>query len=598
MGKTGAIADIANEGIRGFMRGREIKEQRKAAQANYAIDLSNKNEQSAWQTYQDSLRTGQAKAGDVNDPAYQAYLKAHQATSETMSKVAIPEEKPKDKKKKDQQGKDKQEGPLQPRSLADGIKEFMAANPHLIPQALIAARTPNKPVMTAETEETKNKLAGQAQDLKIGQQTIASNDQKIAEQDRQLKEQAQNRAVEEAGGYQKVIEDPNASPELKQTALRMRSTYLDNAGPDAQAKFKYDQDLQNGNFKNWTQGDRLRAGALGVVPPPKEVTIERGNKAYLEYIDPITNKPIPGSVPLYVGPSSEAKEVAGFFAERGAMKNDLRKAVQDDPAAFGVQMTGDKKTDDARVNATAERLFIAKEEGLQAAMGGTGKTAYEVQRDDAILDKAMADLQKRFPKGKNADGKVSFAWPDQKEGKIDINAKDMKSLVDQFLTDPTETPNMRTFRSSPMLQQGKDAAAAERDRKFVYDMVLNTMMTMPGKKAMSREQAEAILKGTALGKPITQDDVRSNPSQTASAPKKGNFRNMVDWVAGLTGKDPTVANGLQGPPTSVQAAQQNQKMYVLNGQAIQLSDEDVQKLKTAGYSPEEISPELVQQFAQ
>ena len=69
-----------------------MAEQRKAKQADYAIDLSQKNEQSAWSTYQDALRTGQAKAGDVKDPAYQAYIQAHHATSQTMEKVAIPRE--------------------------------------------------------------------------------------------------------------------------------------------------------------------------------------------------------------------------------------------------------------------------------------------------------------------------------------------------------------------------------------------------------------------------------------------------------------------------------------------------------------------------
>ena len=171
MGKAGGIASIVDQGFRGFLRGQQVAEQRKAKQADYAIDLSQKNEQSAWSTYQDALRTGQAKAGDEKDPAYQAYIQAHHATSQTMEKVAIPE-----KPKKGQQGqKKKTDDDSKPKSFGDKLKDFMSANPHFIPQALITARVPNRPVMTADTEQTKNTLQSQGNELQLQGQQIEQN---------------------------------------------------------------------------------------------------------------------------------------------------------------------------------------------------------------------------------------------------------------------------------------------------------------------------------------------------------------------------------------------------------------------------------------
>ena len=92
-------------------------------------DLSQKNEQSAWSTYQDQLYVqGRRKLATEKDPAYQAYIQAHHATSQTMEKVAIPE-----KPKKDSRGKKRRPmSDSKPKSFGDKLKDFMSANPHFI----------------------------------------------------------------------------------------------------------------------------------------------------------------------------------------------------------------------------------------------------------------------------------------------------------------------------------------------------------------------------------------------------------------------------------------------------------------------------------
>jgi hypothetical protein len=605
MGKAGGVAEIVNEGFRGFLRGREIKEQRKTAQANQAIDMSNKQEQHAWESYQDALRTGLSKPGDEKDTNYQAYLKAHQTTSETMEKVAIPEEKPKGQKKKDG-GKDKQEGPLQPKSLMDGIKQFAEANPHLIPQALIAARTPNKPMMSADTEQTKNKLTQQSQDIQMGQQTIASNEVKMKEQTEQLQRATQERQIEESGGYDKVLSDPKATPEQKQAASRMKFTVLDKESPEGKMKLGLMNDVQSGANKSWTPGQHQLAGYLGITPEPKMVKITGKNGHEQELlVDPLTNQPVPGSKPLDLGPPAWAQQ---FYAERAAKKGDLRRAINADPLNYGVQITGDKKTDDARIDAVAMRMFTDHEEGIRSASNSLSKPAYEVTRDNTLLNDVSKTIAGRIPKsgGKDADGnalpgKADFTWPGEKKP-VSLSGQDANEILNQFVTNPNgEHPGIYTFRDKPQLQTGKDAGAAERDRQFVHDLVMDRMMAQKGKNAMTKEQAEAYLANTALGKPITKDDVVAQPDQPAQP--KGSFRKFIDGALAFvgsggitTGTEPDQQNAgsmRDGPPSAA-----GKKVYIINGQAYPMSPEEVEKITAAGYTVEEASSDLQHQFSQ
>ena len=278
MGKAGSAASIGDQILKGFLRGRNVAEQKKQQQAGYAIDLSQKNEQNAWSTYQDALRTGQAKAGDEKDPAYQAYLQAHHATSQTMEKVAIPEDKPKGQKGQ----KKKADDDSQPKSFGEKIKDFMQANPHFIPQLAITSRVPNKPVMTADTEQTKNTLQSQGNELQLQGQQIEQNKLKQKQDQLKLQDQEALRQVDAAGGIDKVANDKNAPPELQMVARRAVSERLDKEGPDGQLKDKFANDVLTGNSKNWTPADRQMAANLGYAAQPKEMKITGKNGHEME----------------------------------------------------------------------------------------------------------------------------------------------------------------------------------------------------------------------------------------------------------------------------------------------------------------------------
>ena len=532
-------ANIADNVIKGFLRGHEVREQKKSQQASYAIDLSQKNEQSAWSTYQDALRTGQAKQGDANDPAYQAYIKAHHATSQTMEKVAIPEEKPKGQKGQNK----KTDDDSQPKSFGEKIKDFMQANPHFIPQLAIASRIPNKPVMTADTEQTKNTLQEQGNQLTLQGQQIEQNKLKQQQAAQEEQRATAERTVEEAGGVDKVLSDPKATPEQQQAARRIKFTALDKESPEGKMKLGLEQDVLNGNSKNWTLGQKQLAGYMGITPQPTAVKVTGKNGHQQEIlVDPTTNQPIAGAKPLDLGPPAWAQE---FYAERAAKKNDIRKSVAEDPEKYGVTLTGDKKTDDARIQAAADGVFVAHEEGIRAGVGTTGKTAFEVLRDNNILSDVSKEVMSRI--GSKAGDKANFEGPAWKTP-VSLSRQDAGNILNQFLTNPNETPGIYTFRDKPQLQQGKDAGAAERDRQWAYQLVKDRMMAQKGKNAMTAQQADSILKNTALGQPITPDEV-SAPAG-GQEKKKGLFERAWDYGIGKDDSGQQGSKGFGPPPTS------------------------------------------------
>lgn len=585
MGKAGAIGSLTDNVVKGYLRGRNIAEQKKHEQANYAIDLSQKNEQNAWQTYQDALRTGKAKPGDENDAAYKAYLQAHHATSQTMEKVMIPEDKPKGQKGQ----KKKADDDNQPKSFGEKLKDFMQANPHFIPQLAITARVPNKPVMSAETEETKNTLTSQGQQIQLQGQAIDQN--KLKQQQEVANEQRAQaeRTVEEAGGVDKVLGDPKAPPELQQAAKRIKYTALDKESPEGKIKIGLEQDVLNGNSNNWTLGQKQLAGYMGITPQPKEVKMTGKNGHEMEIlVDPTTNQPIAGTKPLDLGPPQWAQE---YYGERAAMKADTRKAVAEDPEKYGISLTGDKKTDDARIQAAADGVFVAHEEGIRAGVGTSGKTAYEVQRDNNILTDATKEVMSRI--GNKAGDKANFEGPAWKTP-VSLSRPDAGAILNQFITNPNETPGIYTFRNAPQLQTGKDAGAAERDRQWAYQLVKDRMMAAKGKSAMTSQQADAILKQTALGQPITPDEVRQPDGGTQ---KKSKFKDFVDYGLGIQSDDAKASKGFGPPPTA--GATPGGKYFMVPGVdgPVQLSDDEVAKAKAANIPLEEVSPDLLKQFS-
>jgi hypothetical protein len=404
--------------------------------------------------------------------------------------------------------------------------------------------------------------------------------------------------VDAAGGIDKVANDKNAPPELQAVARRAVSERLDKEGPDGQLRDKFANDVLTGNSKNWTPGDRQMAANLGYAAQPKEVKMTGKNGHEMEVlVDPQTNQPIAGSKPLDLGPPQWASE---FYAERAAKKNDIRKSVAESPEEYGVTLTGDKKTDDARIQAAADRVFVGHEEGIRSAAGGTGRTGYEIQRDNSVLSDVAKQIKTMIPADSktNGPGRANFTWPGEKKP-VSLSHEDAQNILRQFITDRDgEHPGIYTFRATPELQQGKDAGAAERDRQWAYQLVKDRMMAQKGKNAMTAQAADAYLKQTALGRPITPDEVQAAPPQEPTKP--GLFKRF--WEAGPFGSGGSSESSSKGfsPPPTGSGATPGGKYYMAPGvdAPVQLSDEEVQKARAANIPLEEVSPDLLKQFSQ
>ncbi len=182
-GKGPGVATIADSMLRGFMQGHAIKEQRKFAQANAAINAGQAAENSAWQTYQDAIVSG--KSPDEQKALYDNYAGIYQKNTDTMQQFAVPDKKSKDGQKKPKgEGKDSKDKTPQGQGFGGKLKDFFEANPHLVPQLAILSRSAGmrQPGLSPEGQQKQLQL-------KAAQQESATADIGLA--DLQRKQGAQ-----------------------------------------------------------------------------------------------------------------------------------------------------------------------------------------------------------------------------------------------------------------------------------------------------------------------------------------------------------------------------------------------------------------------
>lgn len=164
--KGSAGLAIGDSIIKGFMQGHALKEKKKYEVATATINASQGAEQSAWKNYQDGIIAG--KTPEETAALYDAYKQAHHTTSETMAKFTIPDKpaktpkgQPKDKSKKDG-------GQNVPQGFGAKLKDFMAANPHIVPQIAILSRQPNPPGLSPENKRAQQEQQREGQLIESG----------------------------------------------------------------------------------------------------------------------------------------------------------------------------------------------------------------------------------------------------------------------------------------------------------------------------------------------------------------------------------------------------------------------------------------------
>lgn len=597
---SGGLA-IGDAILKGIIKGHEFKVQKKTAEAQATIAASNAASESAYSKYQDAL--SQAR-GDVNDPnakaAYDAYVGIFSKGKEAISPFVIPEKGAKGGQKSQGTGKD---GKKQGHGFM-GIKDFFEANPHVIPQIALMTMQPKPQGQSRDNRvaDLQEKALGQEvkageQNLKIGDQNLALNDQTIKRNQEAQQRAETERKVEESGGIDNVLADKNATPDLKQAASRMKYESLDKESPEGRMKLQLMQDVQSGQSKSWNPQQRMMAGILGAAPPLQQQTITGKNgHQQMVMIDPLTNQPAQGAKPFDLGPPQWAQ---GFYAKQAADKKELRSAVEGDPAAWGITLTGDKKRDAAVIDAKASELFVKATFGLQTLADQRGHTLYEAQRDNDQIQSLMKSLELNLPAGSK---KVSWldsnpptlTYPDGK--KTTVGPGYMASILNEFMLRPGENAGVYGYRDTPFNPDGKSPEVLDSERKFLYQFVKNHLMTQKGKQAMTSDQADAFLKQIAVGKPISAG-MAPPPQAPSQQQQSAGMPPPPQAGQAYAGAWPGAFGRIQAPPQMGQQ-QPELKLYMIPGVngPVQLTDEDLQKLRANNIPAEELSPDLMNQF--
>lgn len=572
---TGAL-DMGDKLVKGFLQGHEYLAKKKYAQATATIAAADKATEDAYNQYQDSLSSGKDPA--LQQASYQQYIKTFQDAKAAKAQFILPQKPEKGKK-----GEKPQEGqPQGGGGFGAGIKDFLSANPHIVPQIALATMQPKPPGQSREGKEADLKTKALETQVSLGQTELTGEKQRQATAAANEQRAESQRKVESSGGVDAVLADKGANPELQQTARQMKFAQLDAQSPEGKMKTGLMNNVLDGSSKDWTPQQRMLAGAMGVAPMPAPVTVTgKGGHQQQILVDPTTNQPIPGTKPLDLGPPAWAGE---FYAKRAADHADMKKAVEGNPEAFGVTPSADPKAMKAAIDAKVSELIVKSEFGIRDLAGSTGKTGYEIQRDNDWLSKMAKEIKTEFPKGEPAD----FTWTGGQ--KVTMNPEQMSGILEQFLQSPKDTPGIYGFRSTVNMPQGKDPQAVERDRQWVYQRVKNQMMLDKGKNAMSPEQIDKILEKTSLGRPITDTATPTSAGMTRP-PARGYMDHlMTPWKDWKKGGEQQATGGMTPPP------QGPTKMYMVTGydSPVELTDAEVKKAKAANIPLEEVNSSINQ----
>jgi len=562
---TGALA-IGDSILKGFMQGHAEKEKRKYTQAQATIAAADSAEQAAYQQYQDALSQAQGKVDDPKaQAAYQAYVGVFNQAKQAKAQFVLPQKGEKGKKPGGEtgQGKDKKKGGV---PGFGGIKEFFEANPHIIPQIALMTMQPKPQGLTREARLQEAQTKAAETQVALGQEELAGTKEARQRATEQYDLQKRQQAVEAAGGIDAVLGDKSADPLLQQTARQMKYEALDKQSPEAKMKMQFQQQLMNGESKNWTPEQRVLAGSMGVVPEPvpQKITGKNGHEMQI-LVDPLTNQPVPGSRPLDLGPPTWAQE---YYAKRAADRADLQKAVSSDPTAYGITPTGDPKADKAAIDARVNQLYVRATFGIQSLADLQNRTGFEVQRDNEYLTDVVKAAGLNAKQSPLDTGQVTMSYPGGKP--FAVGREYFSKMMNMFATPSTENNGIRAFRETPLNPDNHPPEVLEAERRFMYQWVKNQMMTQKGKNALTSAQADAILSKTALGRPITGGMTRP-PEATQS-------------TRGTTG-------GMTRPPSGPT------KMYMVPGYAdpVELTEEEAAKAKAANIQVEPVDMSLFSQ---
>jgi hypothetical protein len=161
MGKAGAGMAIGDSLMKGVLKGLQMKEQKKYAQATATMNALDTTTNSAYENYQTLLAQGKQ---DEAKAAYDVYLKNFNDAKTAKAQFAIPDKKA----QQGQKGKGKKDakdenGVATAGGFGAGLKQFFERNPHVIPELALVAMQPKPPGPSIDTIQNQAKIKEQQQ---------------------------------------------------------------------------------------------------------------------------------------------------------------------------------------------------------------------------------------------------------------------------------------------------------------------------------------------------------------------------------------------------------------------------------------------------
>ena len=256
---SGKLA-IGDSLLRGFLQGHEYKAQKKTAEAQATLAAGDAATQAAHQKYQDALV---AASGNVDDPkakaAYSAYTDVFTKVKAQKATLAIPQKPAKGEKSKEKKGA--------VAGMFGNVKEFMEANPHIVPQLALMTMQPQPEGMTPETKQA------QLQQAKTQQALTEGNLEMVDTQRRQAAQKTYDL-------YSGLSEEQQAAlPAEQQAAFRSARNVLYPPTTTGTTKL---YDLADGT-RAWLHPDNVPPGAQPVMPASASGVGKLGSESdYLE----------------------------------------------------------------------------------------------------------------------------------------------------------------------------------------------------------------------------------------------------------------------------------------------------------------------------
>jgi hypothetical protein len=168
---TGSLA-IGDSIVKGFLEGHALKEKKKYEQATATIAAADKSTADAYQQYQDALSNGKDPA--AADAAYKNYQDIFNRAKAAKAQFVLPEKPAKGQGGKG--AKDKLKG------IGGGIKDWLAANPHVVPEIALMSMQPKPPGPSQATTATNLEVQRQQQVVDEGKVQLDEAKQRQAAQ--------------------------------------------------------------------------------------------------------------------------------------------------------------------------------------------------------------------------------------------------------------------------------------------------------------------------------------------------------------------------------------------------------------------------------